>query len=95
VTKGLLVGALAALLAALGISREIDPARFSGTDQERLEKAFDAWSREPGSTLRLDKRSWTVSQTISVGPPFGSDRVSGRIVGSRFWRNVVYVGPLD
>lgn len=82
-----------ALLAPLGFTREIDPARFSGTDQEKVEKAFAAWAQEPGSTLRLDKRQWTLTRTVSVSPPPLQDRVSGTVVGARYWLAVQFNGP--
>lgn len=90
----LLLGALAVTgLASLGLSREIDPARFSGTDQEKVEKAFAAWAQEPGAILRLDKRSWTLTRTVSVSPPLLQDRVSGTVVGARYWLAVQFNGP--
>ncbi len=67
------------------MARTIDPKRFTGSSQERLEKAAAAWCNEPGSTLRLDTAEWSLTRTLRFEPPKGADRVSGRIVGPKSW----------
>lgn len=87
------IGALAALLFVAAQAREIDPARFSGSDTERVQKAADAWAKEPGSVLRLDKRQWRLNATIVIAPPDGQDRVSGSLIGARYWLAIQWDGP--
>lgn len=76
--------------------REINASLFKGTDDERLQRAFDAWAEEPGSMLRLDKEkgepAWTLTKTIVVAPAPGYDRTSGTVEGARFWRAIEWRG---
>lgn len=76
--------------------REINASLFKGTDDERLQKAFEAWAAEPGSRIRLDKKNgepaWNLTNTIVVNPASGYDRTSGTVEGARFWRTIEWHG---
>ena len=63
---------------------------YSGTDDQKINKAFTAALKEDGSTVDFTgfKGHWTKDFVYGQGDPY----VSLHIVGSKNWTNVTYTG---